>query len=132
MLAAVANPHTDVLGHCTGRLVRGGRGTRPPSQFDAEVVFAACAEHGVAVEINSRPERADPPDELIDLALAAGCLFAIDSDAHATDQWWYAETALAHARLAGIPTSRIINCWPLAQLLDWARRLTPGEDRLVC
>jgi putative hydrolase len=121
MLAAVRHPETNVLGHCTGRLVLGGRGRRPQSEFDPAAVFAACAEHDVAVEINSRPERADPPDELIDLALAAGCLFAIDSDAHATDQWWMAETALAHARLAGVPKDRVINCWPLPRLLEWVR-----------
>ncbi len=59
MVAAVANPHVDVLGHCTGRMIA-GRG-RPESQFDPEKVFAACREHGVAVEINCRPERQDPP-----------------------------------------------------------------------
>ena len=85
MLAAIANPHTDVLGHCTGRdwSPAAGPATRPESQFDAERVFAACAEHGVAVEINSRPERLDPPRRLLRLAVDAGCLFAIDTDAHA-------------------------------------------------
>ena len=64
-------------GHCTGRLVKGGRGTRPQSEFDAEAVFAACAEHDVAVEINSRPERCDPPDELVG-ARAGGRLPVLD------------------------------------------------------
>src|SRR5690554_1815797 len=86
MLAAIADPRTNVLGHCTGRLVQGSRGTRPPSAFDAARVFAACAENDVAVEINSRPERQDPPDDRIQLALEAGCLFSIDSDAHAPGQ----------------------------------------------
>ena len=72
MVAAIANPHTDVLGHCTGRLVTGGRGTRPESEFEADVVFAACAQFGVAVEINSRPERLDPPKRLLRLAVEAG------------------------------------------------------------
>src|SRR5206468_10959735 len=90
MLRAVANPHVDVLGHCTGRLVAGsgerpGR-QRPESQFDPDAVFAACAEHGVAVEVNCRPERLDPPKRLLRLAVAAGCLIAIDSDAHAPGQ----------------------------------------------
>ena len=75
MLAAVRNPHTDVLGHCTGRM-QGGRGTRPESAFDAEAVFTACREHGVAVEINCRPERQDPPDPLLRLAAEIGCVFA--------------------------------------------------------
>lgn len=85
MLRAAANPQVDVLGHCTGRLVAGSR-QRPESQFDADAVFAACAEHGVAVEVNCRPERLDPPKRLLRLAVAAGCLFAIDSDAHAPGQ----------------------------------------------
>ncbi|HZE65443.1 MAG TPA: PHP domain-containing protein, partial [Sporichthyaceae bacterium] len=87
MVTAIANPHTDVLGHCTGRIVgrdpdgkRGGGGGRAESQFDAELVFAACARFDVAVEINSRPERLDPPKRLIGLAVEAGCRFAIDSD----------------------------------------------------
>jgi putative hydrolase len=83
MVAAVSNPRVSVLGHVTGQLVQGERGTRPPSRFDGRAVFEACAEHGVAVEINSRPERQDPPDALLALALEIGCLFSIDSDAHA-------------------------------------------------
>ena len=93
MVAAVSNPRTNVLGHCTGRLVEGDRGTRGQSSFDAAAVFAACAEHDVAVEINSRPERCDPPDELVAMALDAGCLFSIDSDAHAPGQLTSRSTA---------------------------------------
>ncbi|MGY5190395.1 UNVERIFIED_CONTAM: PHP domain-containing protein, partial [Bacillus amyloliquefaciens DSM 7 = ATCC 23350] len=86
MLKAVANTHTDMLGHCTGRLVTGGRGMRPESKFDAEKVFTACRDHGTAVEINSRPERRDPPTRLLKLALDIGCLFSIDTDSHAPGQ----------------------------------------------
>ena len=86
MVEAVRNPRANVLGHCTGRLVTGGRGTRPPSEFDAKAVFEACAENDTAVEINSRPERRDPPGRLIELARDIGCLFSIDSDAHAPGQ----------------------------------------------
>jgi putative hydrolase len=114
MLAAVADPHTDVLGHCTGR-----SGRRPPSDFDAKGVFAACAEHGTAVEINSRPERRDPPDELIALALEAGCLFAIDSDAHAPGQLDFVDYGCARASELGVPPERIVNTWPLDRLLEW-------------
>ena len=121
MLAAVRNPHTDVLGHCTGRLVEGSRGTRPQSQFDARAVFDACAEHGVAVEINSRPERQDPPDDLIALALEAGCLFAIDSDAHAPGQLGLIDLGAERAEAAGVPADRVVTTWPLQRLLDWAR-----------
>ena len=120
MIAAVSHPRVNVLGHCTGRLVQGERGTRPESQFDARAVFSACAENGVAVEINSRPERQDPPDELIAIALDAGCLFSIDSDAHAPGQLSLLDHGAARAERAGVPTSRIITTWGLDRLLAWA------------
>lgn len=120
MIAAVSHPRVNVLGHCTGRLVQGERGTRPESQFDAAAVFAACAENGVAVEINSRPERQDPPDELIAIALEAGCLFSIDSDAHAPGQLSLLDHGAERAERAGVPASRIITTWGLERLLAWA------------
>ena len=120
MVAAVGHPETNVLGHCTGRLVRGGRGRRPQSEFDAEAVFAACAEHDVAVEINSRPERADPPDDLVALALESGCLFAIDSDAHAPGQLDFLDHGCARAQELGVPLDRVVNTWPIDRLLAWA------------
>lgn len=120
MLAAVSTGRVNVLGHCTGRLVQGERGTRPPSAFDASAVFAACAEHGVAVEINSRPERQDPPDELIALALEAGCLFSIDSDAHAPGQLSLLDHGAERAERAGVPTERIVTTWSAERLLAWA------------
>ena len=120
MILAVASPHVDVLGHCTGRQVTGNRGTRPPSEFDAAAVFAACAEHGVAVEINSRPERRDPPSELLALARDAGCLFSIDSDAHAPGQMEWQVYGCDKAARLGIEPERIINAWDADELLSWA------------
>jgi len=122
MLRAVAHPQMNVLGHCTGRLVEGSRGTRPQSTFDARAVFAACAEHEVAVEINSRPERQDPPDDLIQLALEAGCLFSIDSDAHAPGHFSFLELGAARAEANGVPAERIVTTWPVERLLEWSRR----------
>lgn len=121
MVAAIADPHTNVLGHCTGRLVTGSRGTRPQSAFDAEVVFEACRQFNVAVEINSRPERQDPPDDLLLLAAELGCLFAIDSDAHAPGQLEFPAYGAARAEAAGIPAERVVNTWPVAQLLAWTK-----------
>jgi len=121
MLAGIGDPHTNVLGHCTGRLLQGSRGTRPESEFDAERVFAACAEAGVAVEINSRPERQDPPDNLMKLALDAGCLFSVDSDAHAPGQLDFLQYGAERAELNGVPAERIITTWPLERLLDWLK-----------
>lgn len=122
MLGAIRNPRTDVLGHVTGRLVEGSRGTRPGSTFDAATVFAECAERRVAVEINSRPERQDPPDELIALALEAGCLFSIDSDAHAPGQLSLLDYGAERAERMGVPAERIVTTWPLAELRAWTGR----------
>ena len=119
LVAAVSDARVDVLGHVTGRLVEGSRGTRPPSQFDARAVFEACAEHGTAVEINSRPERQDPPDELMTLALEVGCLFAVDSDAHAPGQLSLLDHGAARAERLGVPPERIITTWSLDRLRDW-------------
>jgi putative hydrolase len=119
MLRAIENPFTNVLGHCTGRLVTGSRGTRPESEFDAARVFAACAERNVAVEINSRPERQDPPDRLIALALEAGCLFSIDTDAHAPGQLDFLSYGAERAVANGVPAERILTTWPVDRLLEW-------------
>jgi putative hydrolase len=116
MLTAVANPHVDVLGHCTGRMVTGNR-KRPESEFDADAVFAACAEHGVAVEINSRPERLDPPKRLLRLAVEAGCEFTIDTDAHAPGQLDWLDYGCTRAVQCGVPTEKIRNAWAQEDLL---------------
>ncbi|XAS77319.1 PHP domain-containing protein [Dermatophilaceae bacterium Sec6.4] len=120
MIAAVTNPRTNILGHCTGRLVEGGRGTRDQSVFDARAVFEACAEHDTAVEINSRPERCDPPDELIELAMEVGCLFSIDSDAHAPGQLDFLVYGAARAQRLRVPPERILTTWEADRLLEWA------------
>lgn len=122
MVAAVANPATTVLGHCTGRKLRKDGTWRGESTFDAEIVFAACEMFGVAVEINSRPERQDPPMELIHLAREAGCLFSIDSDAHAPGQLDFLTYGAARAAEAGIEPDRIITTWPVDRLLEHAAR----------
>jgi len=119
MLAAVANPHVDVLGHCTGRMIA-GRG-RPASEFDPEAVFAACREHGVAVEINCRPERQDPPDDLLRLAAESGCLFAIDTDAHAPGQLDWLDSGCARAERLGVRPDRVINTRTAADMVSRPR-----------
>ncbi|MEV6234190.1 PHP domain-containing protein [Saccharopolyspora shandongensis] len=118
MCAAVANPHVDVLGHCTGRLI--GDRKRPQSTFDAVAVFEACRDNGVAVEINSRPDRLDPPRELIRLARDIGCEFSIDSDAHAPGQLDWLAYGCARAEECEVPADRVINALPADDLL--ARR----------
>lgn len=119
MVRAVANPHTDILGHCTGRLVT-GKG-RPESEFDAELVFEACRQFGTAVEINSRPERLDPPRRLLTLAVEMGCAFSIDTDAHAPGQLTWQPFGCARAAECGVPVERIVNTRSYADLLSWTR-----------
>jgi putative hydrolase len=120
MLAAVRNPHVDVLGHCTGRIIT-GRG-RPQSRFDAHAVFTACAEAGTAVEINCRPERRDPPDDLLAEAAGLGCLFAVDTDAHAPEQLHWQSTGYARAARLGVGADRLVTTWPLERLREWTYR----------
>jgi putative hydrolase len=123
MLRAVENPRVNVLGHCTGRIVTaGGRrgGTRPESEFDAEKVFAACASNDVAVEINSRPDRLDPPKRLLRRALEAGCRFSIDSDAHAPGQLDWQPFGCERAARCGVGPEEVVNTMSLDDLLAWA------------
>ncbi|MEU9170549.1 PHP domain-containing protein [Streptomyces sp. NPDC048420] len=119
MVTAVRNPRANILGHCTGRLVT-VRG-RPESEFDADEVFAACAESGTAVEINSRPERLDPPRRLLRAAVEAGVLFSVDTDAHAPGQLDWQILGCARAEECGVPAERIVTTWGLEELLAWSR-----------
>ena len=102
-------------------MVTGSRGTRGQSEFDARAVFEACVEHGTAVEINARPERRDPPTKLLQLAIEIGCLFSIDSDAHAPGQLDFQVYGCERAEELGLDPERIVNTWPLERLLEWAR-----------
>jgi putative hydrolase len=120
MVRAIANRHVDVLGHCTGRLIMGGRGTRPESVFEPDVVFEACRRFDVAVEINSRPERRDPPTRLLRLAEETGCLFALDTDAHAPGQLDFLDHGCARAQELGLTADRIVNTRKADELLEWA------------
>jgi putative hydrolase len=118
MVAAIASPHVDILGHCTGRMLE-GRG-RPESAFDADVVFAACAHTGTAVEINCRPERLDPPRRLLRQAIEWGCTFSIDTDAHAPGQLEWQPYGCSRAAECGVEADRVVNTWPVDRLLEWA------------
>jgi putative hydrolase len=130
LVAAVSNPHTDILGHCSNRRLAGvGDGrleptglSRRPSSFDADVVFAACAHVGVAVEVNCRPERQDPPDDLLDLALEWGCDVAIDSDAHAPGQLEWVTYGCDRVAGRGVDAARVVNTRTADELLAWAAR----------
>ncbi|TPW14949.1 MAG: hypothetical protein FD127_1085 [Acidimicrobiaceae bacterium] len=121
MVRAVASPHVDILGHCTGRLI----GKREPSTFDPDYVFAACAQFHTAVEINCRPERLDPPRELLQMAVDYNCWFAIDSDAHATGQLEWQPHGCDRAAELGVPLERVINTMSADELIAW----TTGREQ---
>ena len=128
LIAAIRAPGVHILGHPRGRKYD----ARPGIAADWKAVFRAAAERGVAIELDGDPSRQDLDFELAAEALGHGCLFAIDSDAHAVDELAYADIAQAHALVAGIPADRIVNCWPLEKLLRWARsrqgpRRTSGQ-----
>jgi histidinol phosphatase-like PHP family hydrolase len=121
MVSAVTQPGVHILGHPRGRMF----GSRPGVRADWDRLFAAAAESGVAIEIDGDPSRQDLDFELAKRAVKAGCLIAVDSDAHSGAELQYAETAIAHARLAGVPKARVVNTWPAERLLDWARARRP-------
>ena len=118
MVRAIANPHVDVLGHCTGRLVGGGK-SRPESTFNTDIVIEACRVFGVAMEINSRPERLDPPRRILRDAVEADLLFAIDTDAHAPGQLAWQANGVERAAACDVVADRVITTWPVDDLLAW-------------
>ena len=118
MLRAVRTPGVHILGHPRGRRY----GSRPGVSADWAHVFEEATRHQVAIEIDGDPSRQDIDHKLARVAVGAGCLLALDSDAHGAADLESAETAMAHARLAGVPAARVINTWPAEQLLEWARR----------
>ena len=123
MVAAAAAPGVHILGHPRGRMI----GSRPGVSADWDQVFKAAERSGVAIEIDGDPSRQDLDYDIARRAVDAGCLLALDSDAHSTEELpRYAQTAIAHARLAGVPTDRIVNCWTLERLLEWARERNAG------
>jgi putative hydrolase len=119
LVTALADPLLDVLGHPTGRMVAGQR-RRPPSDFDAEIVFAAAVRFDKAIEVNARPERLDPPKRILRLAVEAGCRVAIDSDAHAPGQLAWLPYGCDRAAACSVQAPSVINIWEADQLLAWA------------
>jgi histidinol phosphatase-like PHP family hydrolase len=116
MMAAVSLPGVHILGHPRGRIFNSRLGVIA----DWPAVFKQAAKTGVAIELDGDVSRQDLDHRIARAAMKAGCLFALDSDAHAGDQLWMADYAIAHARLANIPADRIVNCWQPDQILEWA------------
>ena len=118
LVTALADPHLDILGHMTGRMVTGKR-KRPPSSLDAEIVFAAALQFDKAIEVNSRPERLDPPKRILRLAVEAGCRFSIDSDAHAPGQLAWLPFGCDRAAACAVPEAFVVNAMAADALLAW-------------
>jgi putative hydrolase len=117
MVRAMENPHADILGHCTGRMLM-GRG-RPPSEFDPDAVFGTCQRYDKAVEVNSRPERLDPPRELLRQVVDRGIKVAISTDAHATEQLEWQGYGTSRAAECGVTPDGVVNAWKADDLLGW-------------
>jgi putative hydrolase len=117
MTAAVSQPGVAILGHPQGRRFN----ARPGVSADWRPVFDIAARRQVAIEIDGSWERQDVHYELAAQALERGCIFALDSDAHAGGELSFTDIAIAHARLAGIPEDRIVNYWPTARFNAWAK-----------
>ncbi len=120
MMAAVRGARVTILGHPRGRVYN----SRPGVAADWPRVFAEAAKRRVAIELDGNWHRQDIDFELARVALDAGCIFALDSDAHAVGELRFSQYAVAHARLAGIPATRVINCWSDAELTAWMEELT--------
>jgi histidinol phosphatase-like PHP family hydrolase len=121
MLRAVQQPGVAILGHPQGRIYNSRGGVRA----DWPRVFAAAARRRVAVEIDGNWHRQDLHFGLAQQALAAGCLFALDSDAHSVGELRFTDYSIAHARLAGVPADRVINCWSNERLEEWMKERRP-------
>jgi putative hydrolase len=119
MLAAVGSRHVAILGHPRGRIYNSRAGV----VADWDRVFAEASRRRVAIEIDGNWHRQDVDYRLARVALDAGCLLALDSDAHSIGELRFSDYAIAHARLAGIPAERVINCWSDEQLDSWMRDL---------
>jgi DNA polymerase (family 10) len=132
LLRAVANPFVTILGHMTGRqLLR-----RPGYDVDVEKVLKACANYGVAVEINANPWRLDLDWRWHQCALELGCLFSINPDAHSIAELDLMRWGFAMARKGGISADRVLNALDLrsfSQSLEersrGARRRRPSSQR---
>ncbi len=117
LLGAIQNPHVDVIGHPSGRLL----GRREGADLDLEAVLRAAAEHQVALEINANPERLDLSDVMARRAMDLGCLLAVNTDAHRPEHFRLRRFGIGVARRGWVVKERVINAWPLEQLLEWLR-----------
>jgi DNA polymerase (family 10) len=118
ILRAVSNPHTTILGHMTGRMLL----RREGYELDIDRVLQACAEHGVAVEINANPHRLDLDWRWHRRALELGCMFSINPDAHSIAELDLMRWGIAMARKGGVPRERVLNCMEAARTIRFMKQ----------
>jgi DNA polymerase (family 10) len=112
-LAAIANPHVDIVAHPTGRIVN----RRDPMALDWPRVFAAAAQHGTALEINGSP-RLDLDADLARAAARAGARLTLASDAHRTEELDQLDYAVSMARRAWLTSAELLSTRSAAELLE--------------
>ncbi len=122
LVRACENPYVTIVGHPTGRSVD----SFPGYEFDYDVVFAAAARTGTALEIDGQPNRLDLPSALARRARGFGVTFSLDSDAHATEHLANVEYAVGQARRAWITPAEVLNARPLAGVLAFVAAKRSG------
>jgi DNA polymerase (family 10) len=118
LLQAMRNPHVDVIGHPTGRMIPDREG----ADLDMEAVLAAAVETGVALEINAHPARLDLDDVHSRRAAELGIPLSINTDAHAASDLDLLHFGVATARRGWVGSEQVINCWAPGRLKEWLKR----------
>lgn len=118
MLNTIRNPHVDIIGHPTGRLIPDREG----ADLDMDAVLKAAAESGVALEINANPARLDLEDHYARRAKEMGIPISINTDAHSEEDMDLRFYGVAMARRAWLTADDVINTWPAERLLDWLKK----------
>jgi len=117
MLNAIRNPHVDIIGHPTGRLIPDREG----ADLDMDAVLNAAAETGVALEINAHPSRLDLDDMYARRAKELGIPISINTDSHSAEDFNMRFYGVAIARRAWLTKNDVINCWSTDKLLKWLK-----------
>jgi DNA polymerase (family X) len=118
IINAIRNPHVDIIGHPTGRLIPDREG----ADLDMDAVLNAAAETGVALEINASPYRLDLDDVYARRAKEMGIPISINTDAHSAEDMDMRFYGVAIARRAWITKEDVINCWTPKKLLAWLKK----------
>jgi DNA polymerase (family X) len=117
LLNAIQNPHVDLIGHPTGRLLP----DRDPADLDMERVFAAAKASGVALEINANPRRLDLDAPYVRRAIELGIPISINTDSHSADNMDLLPYGITQARRGWAEAKNVINTWDYETFLKWVQ-----------